>query len=327
MVKHNTRNGISGSGGVPSPADAGPYICVVDTPLREGPEMESKKLATLRAGTEVEVATTQILADGTVRCCDAATSGWVSLRSQKRGIVILEPKPPDDSMSIRHLSPEEFEAHFQVQSKKQQAAISIQKIWRSYFLRVRIGIIPSRTIHDPVAVADLAMQNTPLNKTEKSKLVVFVCLNLVCGLATGFVAAYIFVQKILPSNEHEKITGQSTRALFMLNLAIMATSAFGIMAASKKYVTWLRAYAFLLMLLVCLEISLLLALILNHDMNEGSAQVQERTIQNIKLHLCEAVEYAQEHVDYVVNETEVFDGSNGGDAQSITDAKFNRISV
>ena len=134
------------------------------------------------------------------------------------------------------------------------AAVNIQKIWRSYFLRIRIGesvschmlsnaicapwcarllrctthalvgIVPGKAF-DPTKAADEAMEKEPLKKTERTKLFVFVIANLLCGVVTGAISIYLWIYKIVP-NPGE----QSNYIIFSLTSAISGASIFGVLA-------------------------------------------------------------------------------------------------
>ena len=171
------------------------------------------------------------------------------------------------------------------------AAVLVQKFWRSYFLRIRIGIVRSKAF-SPEKAGDEAMQKEPLKKKEVVKLWLFILLNLACALATGFVAIYIWVTKIVPNP-----TEQSNYFIFGVLSIISGTSTFGMVAGHRKYISWLRGYAFIVMIVLCMETSMLIALVVDDpSMGDDSEVLKQQTIANIKSHFCEFHDLYNEYV-------------------------------
>ena len=91
------------------------------------------------------------------------------------------------------------------------------------------GIVPGK-MFDPTKAEDEAMEKEPLTKSERTKLIVFVTLNLICGLITGGASAYIYFTKLVPNPEE-----QSNRIIFALLGSISGTSIFGVLAVRERW--------------------------------------------------------------------------------------------
>ena len=178
---------------------------------------------------------------------------------------------------------ERRQAETEAAAARSAAAVRvIQCYWRGHYIRIFLGIAPSIAAKS-AKEAYKNISEEPLKCQELFKLFVFAVINLACLLVAGSAAISVWVYRI---NKHpNQVTNY---IVWSINMGISVVSTVGIVATIGKFYAWIRGYSFLQIIIICAELSILVALGVTNAL-EGSEEIKAQAIDNLKDHYCEVV--------------------------------------